>query len=69
MKNVGVHNLIHTHFVHTRQPAETINELMTWVNDLGYTYSSVGIAAFGPLGLDTKQSDYGYVTSTPKLEW
>ena len=69
MKNVGVHNLIHTHHVHTRQPAETIDELMQWVNDLGYTYSSVGIAAFGPLGLDTKSSDYGYVTSTPKIEW
>lgn len=69
MKNVGVHNLIHTHHVHTRQPAETIEELMQWVNGLGYTYSSVGIAAFGPLGLDTKSPDYGYVTSTPKIEW
>jgi fructokinase len=29
----------------------------------------VGIASFGPLGLDPASPSYGHITSTPKIEW
>eukprot|EP00347_Sterkiella_histriomuscorum_P014476 403360730 len=69
MKNIGVDNLIHTHHVNTRVPSETMQDIMDYINSFDYTYSSVGIAAFGPIGLNQTSADYGYVTSTPKVEW
>lgn len=69
MRNIGCDKLIETKQVNTRAPHETIRELLEFANSFDYTYSSVGIAAFGPLGLDSSSEDFGYVTSTPKVEW
>lgn len=30
---------------------------------------AVGVGSFGPVGLDRRRGDYGYVTSTPKPGW
>ena len=57
------------HIVQTSTPGETITKLCEWINQQPETFSSMGVAAFGPLCLDTKSKDYGSVTSTPKLEW
>ena len=55
--------------IDTTTPAETITKITHWLNCQPYTYSSLGVAAFGPLCLDKSSDDYGCVTSTPKLTW
>ena len=32
-------------------------------------YAALGIASFGPLGLDPARADYGHITTTPKPGW
>lgn len=55
--------------VDTTSPAETISKICEWLNSQPYQYSSLGVAAFGPLCLDKSSSDYGCVTTTPKVAW
>ena len=53
----------------TTTPAETVQKICTWVNEQPEVFSSMGVAAFGPLCLDKSMATYGSVTSTPKLAW
>ena len=53
----------------TRSPAETIADILEFVNSLPYTYSSLGVAAFGPICLVKNSPKYGFVTTTPKPGW
>lgn len=50
-------------------PKETVEQICGFINKFHYTYSSLGVAAFGPICLDKSSSMYGYVTSTPKEGW
>ena len=59
--------IIKKHIVETRNPEETIEELIEFVKD--EEYEEAGIAHFGPLCLDKSSVKYGDVTSTPKLLW
>ena len=51
----------------TTTPSETVEKICDFINSLPYTYSSIGIAAFGPLCLDGP--DFGTITTTPKVAW
>lgn len=44
------------------------DQLQAWQADHGRP-EALGIASFGPLGLDRSRADYGHVTSTPKPGW
>lgn len=61
---------MHSHkIIETTSPAQTISKICEWLNTQDFTYSSLGVAAFGPLCLDKSSKDYGCVTSTPKVAW
>ncbi|MBB2182720.1 ROK family protein [Lachnospiraceae bacterium MD1] len=51
----------------TRAPAETMNEIITYFR--GKEIAALGIGSFGPIDLDRASKTYGYITSTPKLDW
>lgn len=56
----------------TETPAITLNALVnqidTWIGEYGGP-EALGIASFGPVGLDRARADYGHITSTPKAGW
>ena len=58
--------------VATDEPEATLDalssQLLTWGDD-GHRFDAIGIASFGPVGLDRRRSDYGFVTTTPKPGW
>jgi fructokinase len=58
--------------VPTTEPAATLSALseglLGWQRD-GRSFAAIGIASFGPVGLDRSRHDYGWVTSTPKPGW
>lgn len=55
----------------TTTPEETLGKVVDLFRQWQRTdpFLAVGIASFGPLDLDPASPTYGYVTSTPKLEW
>ena len=69
MKDVKNLKLERTQIIQTVGPQETVNAICNWINEQPETFSSIGIAAFGPLNLDKKSPAYGSVTSTPKVSW
>jgi fructokinase len=61
-----------TSFLTSDDPNETVKDICKFLNSephSTYQYSSLGIAAFGPLCLDKSSEKYGYVTTTPKKGW
>ena len=44
------------------------NQIDSWMDEHGRP-EGLGIASFGPVGLDRARADYGHVTSTPKAGW
>jgi len=60
-------NIIERHVVPTTNPTETLTTVRKLLEK--QNLSSIGIACFGPVDLDQSSSTYGYITSTPKLEW
>jgi fructokinase len=44
------------------------DQLDTWRAELG-AFEALGVASFGPLGLDPTRADYGHITRTTKLGW
>ena len=61
--------MIASEIVHTRDPESTVAEICEWLNKQEYEYTSMGVAAFGPLCLDKASEQYGCVTTTPKEGW
>lgn len=53
----------------TKMPEDTIKQMCDFINQTGRKYSSMGVAAFGPICLDKTSDKYGFVTSTPKVDW
>lgn len=49
----------------------TLNEISTWIAEqCGESHpNSIGIACFGPISLDKSSSEYGTITTTPKIAW
>ncbi|WP_347270412.1 ROK family protein [Rhizorhabdus histidinilytica] len=58
--------------VPTTTPNETLraigDRIEAWQREHGRA-DALGIASFGPLGLDRSRPDYGHITSTPKPGW
>ncbi|MFN2176356.1 MAG: ROK family protein [Anaerolineales bacterium] len=55
----------------TTVPEETLECSLAFFQDHSrkYPISALGIASFGPLDLDPESPTYGYITTTPKLQW
>ena len=55
----------------TREPAETLpgiaEQLQEWHR--AEPLAALGIASFGPLGLDPAAPDFGHILATPKPGW
>ena len=60
-------NLIECIKFSTTTPDETLNLVFDFFDS--YNLISVGIGAFGPIDINPKSPTYGYITSTPKLDW
>ena len=58
--------------VPTTDPPATLaalaDQLSEW-REQGYEFGALGIASFGPVGLDVDRDDYGHITTTPKRGW
>src|SRR5947209_2414665 len=54
----------------TTSPDATLGAAVSFLRQHGGPpLRAVGIASFGPLGLDPASPSYGHITSTPKIEW
>lgn len=51
----------------TTLPDETIPKIIAYFADK--EIEALGVAGFGPLDLDPASATYGYITTTPKLDW
>ena len=51
----------------TLTPSETMPKMIDFFK--GKDIVSLGIACFGPIDLSKESKTYGYITSTPKLDW
>lgn len=51
----------------TRDPAQTVPEILDFFRDKAL--AAVGVGCFGPVDLDRRSETYGYITSSPKLNW
>jgi fructokinase len=69
MKGKSSLNIIKTNIIKTTTPEETVQNIVKIINESEFTFSSMGVAAFGPLCLDKTVKEYGSVTSTPKVAW
>ena len=52
----------------TSSPAETFQQAISWIAERG-TPESIGIAAFGPVGVVRGRESYGKLLATPKPGW
>jgi len=64
------HTIVRKFFVETTTPKDTVQKMCDYINNQkDLTFSSMGVAAFGPLCLNKSSSQFGSVTSTPKVAW
>lgn len=56
----------------TTDPSATLTALsdaLTAWRGAGHDFAAIGIASFGPVGLDPARADFGHITTTPKPGW
>lgn len=56
----------------TGAPGATLDAVVAalrGLQDEGYAFAAIGVAGFGPLGLDPARPDYGRLLNTPKPGW
>ena len=51
----------------TRKPEETMPDIIGFFAE--QKIEALGVGSFGPLSLDPESTDYGAITTTPKLDW
>lgn len=51
----------------TTTPKETLKKVVEFFLDKKIT--ALGVGCFGPIDLDKDSKTYGYITSTPKIDW
>lgn len=54
--------------ISTTSPAETMGAVVEWFATQG-PLTHIGIATFGPVGLDASSPDWGHILDTPKPGW
>jgi len=52
----------------TTEPAETLRTVIAWFSERGVP-EKLGIAAFGPVGINPKADNWGEMLATPKPGW
>lgn len=55
--------------IDTTVPEQTIPAAISWLQEQESAYAAVGIASFGPLGLDRNSPAWGHITRTTKPHW
>lgn len=57
--------------VSTSSPQQTGAEVLAFIRDQAKssTITSIGVASFGPIGIDPAKADYGIIGNTPKPGW
>ena len=58
--------------IETTTPDATMHAVVDALNDLrrdGWAIEALGVASFGPVGINPSRSDYGRILSTPKPGW
>jgi fructokinase len=68
----GVHEIIEERRIATREPAETLAEVLQFFHAMQLKHGRVrgfGIASFGPIQLDRRAPDWGRMLATPKPGW
>ncbi|MFT3964921.1 MAG: ROK family protein [Sphingobium sp.] len=65
-----------TERIATTGPEETLGAATGWLEEAVRMHgrahgplSAIGIASFGPAGVDRRRGDWGFITSTPKPGW
>lgn len=56
------------HTIPTLTPAETLDEAARWFEEQGQP-AAIGIATFGPAGVEPGQPGWGHILGTPKESW
>lgn len=51
----------------TEEPEKTLKNVFQFFDQ--FALQAIGIGSFGPIEINKKDSNYGYVTNTPKLKW
>jgi len=54
--------------VPTTTPDETIPAMLDWLSGHG-PFDAIGLATFGPVGIDRASPDWGHILATPKPHW
>jgi len=71
--NIGIGSnpdrLIAATTIPTTSPAETLGAVEAFLRPHAGTFDAIGIASFGPVGLDESRPDWGHITSTTKPGW
>jgi fructokinase len=53
----------------TTTPDETLAQVIAFFRAQAEQPAALGVASFGPLGVDPASADYGRILATPKLRW
>lgn len=69
MKDAKSLKMYKSKIIVTTTPKDTVGQICKYINEQPETFSSLGIAAFGPLCLDRSSPQYGSITTTPKKAW
>lgn len=64
----GPDRIAATTVIPTRDPAETVAEALAWFAAQP-PVTALGLATFGPVGLDPARPDWGHILATPKPGW
>lgn len=53
----------------TTNPKETMEKVIAFFKPYLAELKAIGVGSFGPIDIDIESPRYGYITSTPKLDW
>ncbi|MFV0559398.1 MAG: ROK family protein [Enterococcus sp.] len=60
-------NILNRVSIPTTTPEETLQHVFEFFDQ--YPIEAMGIGSFGPIGIDKRNENYGYVLATPKKGW
>ncbi len=63
------HRIVDSLTVPTSEPGPVLETLTAWLAAVAEPLAAIGIASFGPVGLDPRRADFGHITTTTKPGW